>query len=87
MQFQTWALDVANLYNYCIESTGMEAPPAGAEHVGYCTQTGVFQKNIAKATESCISEPQEHVHKAVFTTSYPSLQQKQYLRLVLSARC
>ncbi|XP_041593913.1 small RNA 2'-O-methyltransferase-like [Vulpes lagopus] len=85
MQFQTWASDVANLYNYSVEFTGVGSPPAGAEHVGYCTQIGVFQKNEAKATESCISTPEEHVYETVFTTAYPSLQEKKNLLLVLSA--
>ncbi|XP_073752310.1 small RNA 2'-O-methyltransferase isoform X1 [Callorhinus ursinus] len=89
-QFQTWALDVAKLYNYSVEFTGVGDPPAGAEHVGYCTQIGVFQKNIAKATESSISEPEEHVpeehiYEVVYTTSYPSLQQSKYFRLTLSS--
>lgn len=85
IQFQTWASDVANLYNYSVEFTGVGSPPAGAEHVGYCTQIGVFQKNEAKATESCISTPEEHVYETVFTTAYPSLQEKKNLLLVLSA--
>ncbi|EFB17196.1 hypothetical protein PANDA_007852, partial [Ailuropoda melanoleuca] len=64
-QFQTWALDVGKLYSYSVEFTGVGDPPAGAEHVGYCTQIGVFQKNIAKATGSSISEPEEHVYEVV----------------------
>ncbi|CAD7685948.1 unnamed protein product [Nyctereutes procyonoides] len=51
------------------QQQNLGSPPAGAEHVGYCTQIGVFQKNEAKATES----------------SYPSLQEKKNLLLVLSA--
>lgn len=75
---------MAKLYNYSVEFTAVGDPPAGAEHVGYCTQIGVFQKNIAKATESCISEPEEHVFEVVYTTSYPSLQQSRYFRFALS---
>ncbi|KAK2502227.1 hypothetical protein MC885_010486 [Smutsia gigantea] len=85
MQFQTWALEVASLYNYSVEFTGVGEPPAGAEDVGYCTQIGVFQKNVAKATETCFSEQHgEHVYKAVFTVSYPSLQQKKFRKLVVA---
>ncbi|XP_008702201.1 small RNA 2'-O-methyltransferase isoform X1 [Ursus americanus] len=83
-QFQTWALDVGKLYSYSVEFTGVGDPPAGAEHVGYCTQIGVFQKNIAKATGSSISEPEEHVYEVVYRTSYPSLQQRKYFRFTLS---
>ncbi|XP_060058157.1 small RNA 2'-O-methyltransferase isoform X2 [Erinaceus europaeus] len=83
LQFQTWALDVAGRYNYSVEFTGVGEPPAGAEDVGYCTQIGIFQKNITK-TESCSSEHHsEHIYKAVFTASYPSLQQKKFRQLVL----
>ncbi|XP_037356244.1 small RNA 2'-O-methyltransferase [Talpa occidentalis] len=84
MQFQTWALDVANRYNYTVEFTGVGEPPAGAEEVGYCTQIGIFQKNGTEATETCASEQcREHIYKAVFTASYPSLQQKRFRQLVL----
>ncbi|XP_047582452.1 small RNA 2'-O-methyltransferase isoform X3 [Lutra lutra] len=89
-QFQMWALDVAKLYHYSVEFSGVGDPPAGAEHVGYCTQIGVFQKNRAKPTESSISEPEEHVYEVVsflwevYTTSYPSLQQSKYFRFTLS---
>ncbi|XP_037682413.1 small RNA 2'-O-methyltransferase [Choloepus didactylus] len=81
IQFQTWALDVANLYNYSVEFTGLGKPPAGAENVGYCTQIGIFRKNPAKADEPCVSEQHiehEHVYKVVYTVTYPSLQQKKY---------
>lgn len=44
VQFQTWALDVANRYSYSVEFTGVGEPPAEAEDVGYCTQIGVFRK-------------------------------------------
>lgn len=57
---------MANLYNYSVEFTGVGEPPAGAEDVGYCTQIGIFQKNLAKATETCFSEQHgEHIYKAV----------------------
>ncbi|XP_069934066.1 small RNA 2'-O-methyltransferase [Oryctolagus cuniculus] len=84
MQFQTWALFVANRYGYSVEFTGVGDPPAGAESVGFCTQIGIFRKNEERAAESRVSERQdEHVYKAVFTASYPSLQQERFLRLVL----
>nr|BAB70852.1 unnamed protein product [Homo sapiens] len=84
MEFQTWALYVANRYDYSVEFTGVGEPPAGAENVGYCTQIGIFRKNGGKATESCLSEQHDqHVYKAVFTTSYPSLQQERFFKLVL----
>ncbi|XP_036348454.2 small RNA 2'-O-methyltransferase-like [Ochotona princeps] len=84
MQFQTWALYVASRYDYSVEFTGVGEPPAGAESVGYCTQIGIFQKNEGKVTEASISEQrQEWAYKAVFTASYPSLQQERLLRLVL----
>ncbi|XP_023052029.1 small RNA 2'-O-methyltransferase isoform X3 [Piliocolobus tephrosceles] len=112
MEFQTWALYVANRYDYSVEFTGVGEPPAGAENVGYCTQIGIFQKNGGKATEACVSEQHDqHVYKAenssgpmtsvrvslryplrlpgplvcfkVFTTSYPSLQQERFFKLVL----
>ncbi|XP_027777824.1 small RNA 2'-O-methyltransferase isoform X2 [Marmota flaviventris] len=67
MEFQTWALQVANRYHYSVEFTGVGEPPAGAEHVGYCTQIGVFRKNSGK----------------VYKTSYPSLQQEKMLKFVL----
>ncbi|XP_057602532.1 small RNA 2'-O-methyltransferase isoform X2 [Hippopotamus amphibius kiboko] len=82
-QFQTWALDLANRYNYSVEFTGVGEPPAGSEDVGYCTQIGVFQKK-AKATESAISGHHgEHVYEVVYTTSYPSLQQINYRKRVV----
>jgi hypothetical protein len=64
--FDFRALQVADRYNYCVEFTGVGKPPAGAEHVGFCTQIGVFQKNTGKATQSCVSKPLDHhVYKAV----------------------
>ncbi|XP_006979512.1 small RNA 2'-O-methyltransferase [Peromyscus maniculatus bairdii] len=84
MEFQTWALQVANCYNYCVEFTGVGTPPAGSEHVGYCTQIGVFRKNSGKLAEPCVSrQHDQHVYKAVYTTSYPSLQQEKVLKFVL----
>ncbi|KAM4871869.1 small RNA 2'-O-methyltransferase isoform 2-T3 [Thomomys bottae] len=78
------ALQVANRYNYCVEFTGVGEPPVGAEHVGYCTQIGVFQKSSGKAPESCAAEQHDqHVYKAVYTTTYPSLQQEKMLKFVL----
>ncbi|XP_019484351.1 PREDICTED: small RNA 2'-O-methyltransferase isoform X2 [Hipposideros armiger] len=83
-QFQTWASDVANLYNYSVEFTGVGEPPAGAENVGYCTQIGVFRKIGAKATESCLAgQQEEYVYKIVYTISYPSLQQKEVRKYAL----
>lgn len=84
MQFQTWALYAASHYGYSVEFTGVGEPPAGAESVGYCTQIGIFRKNEGKVTEASVSEQcQERAYKAVFTASYPSLQQERFLRLVL----
>ncbi|XP_023497285.2 small RNA 2'-O-methyltransferase [Equus przewalskii] len=84
MQFQTWALDVANRYNYSVEFTGVGEPPAGAENVGYCTQIGIFRKNEAKATELCISEQDdEHVYELFYTELYPSLQQEKVRKFVV----
>ncbi|XP_047641105.1 small RNA 2'-O-methyltransferase [Phacochoerus africanus] len=83
VQFQTWALDVANRYSYSVEFTGVGEPPAEAEDVGYCTQIGVFRKK-AKTTESDVLEhPGERVYEVVYTTSYPSLQQINYRRRVV----
>ncbi|XP_004620071.1 small RNA 2'-O-methyltransferase [Sorex araneus] len=85
MQFQTWALDVANLYNYSVEFTGVGEPPIGAEEVGYCTQIGIFRKNFTKSATLCQSEQHgELTYKAVFTAIYPSLQQKRFRQLVLT---
>uniref|UniRef100_A0A0N8ETN4 Small RNA 2'-O-methyltransferase n=1 Tax=Heterocephalus glaber TaxID=10181 RepID=A0A0N8ETN4_HETGA len=84
MEFQTWALQVANHYNYSVEFTGVGKPPAGAEHVGFCTQIGVFRKNSREAPGPCVSEQHDHhVYKAVYTTSYPSLQQERVLKFEL----
>ncbi|XP_055474114.1 small RNA 2'-O-methyltransferase [Psammomys obesus] len=84
MEFQTWASQVANCYNYCVEFTGVGAPPAGSEHVGYCTQIGVFRKNSGMLAEPSVSQQHDqHVYKAVYTTSYPSLQQEKVLKFVL----
>uniref|UniRef100_A0A8D1SHY5 Small RNA 2'-O-methyltransferase n=1 Tax=Sus scrofa TaxID=9823 RepID=A0A8D1SHY5_PIG len=83
VQFQTWALDVANRYSYSVEFTGVGEPPAEAEDVGYCTQIGVFRKK-EKTTESDVLEhPGERVYEVVYTTSYPSLQQINYRRRVV----
>ncbi|XP_005388887.1 PREDICTED: small RNA 2'-O-methyltransferase [Chinchilla lanigera] len=83
-EFQTWALEVANRYNYSVEFTGVGTPPAGAEHVGFCTQIGVFRKNSAAAPGPCVPEQHHrHVYKAVYTTTYPSLQQERVLRFEL----
>uniref|UniRef100_M3Y4S9 Small RNA 2'-O-methyltransferase n=1 Tax=Mustela putorius furo TaxID=9669 RepID=M3Y4S9_MUSPF len=82
-RFEWKALDVAKLSHYSVEFSGVEDPPAGAELVGYCTQTRVF-KNRAKATELSVSEPEEHVYEVVYTTSYLSLQQSKYFRFTLS---
>ncbi|XP_006919857.2 small RNA 2'-O-methyltransferase isoform X1 [Pteropus alecto] len=85
-QFQTWALSVANFYNYSVEFTGVGEPPARAGNVGYCTQIGVFRKIGAKATESCIAgQCDEHVYKIVYTVSYPSLQQKEVRKFALTS--
>ncbi|XP_076976170.1 small RNA 2'-O-methyltransferase isoform X2 [Tamandua tetradactyla] len=79
LQFQTWALDVARLYSYSVEFSGLGKPPAGAESVGYCTQIGIFRKNRAEAAEPRVPEqPSEHVYKVVYTVTYPSLQQRKY---------
>ncbi|XP_021014444.1 small RNA 2'-O-methyltransferase [Mus caroli] len=84
MEFQTWALHVANCYNYHVEFTGVGAPPAGSEHVGYCTQIGVFTKNGGKLSKPSVSQQcDQHVYKPVYTTSYPSLQQEKVLKFVL----
>ncbi|KAH0500959.1 Protein AKNAD1 [Microtus ochrogaster] len=57
---------VANCYNYCVEFTGVGTPPAGSEHVGYCTQIGVFRKNSGKLAESHASQQHDrHVYKVV----------------------
>ncbi|XP_075835129.1 small RNA 2'-O-methyltransferase isoform X1 [Microtus pennsylvanicus] len=83
-EFQTWASRVANCYNYCVEFTGVGTPPAGSEHVGYCTQIGVFRKNSGKLAESHASQQHDrHVYKVVYTTTYPSLQQEKVLKFVL----
>ncbi|XP_014930528.1 small RNA 2'-O-methyltransferase [Acinonyx jubatus] len=90
-QFQHWASNVAKLYSYTVEFTGVGAPPPWAKHVGYCTQIGIFKKKqpdpgswiLAKPTGSRISEPEEHVYQVVFTASFPSLQQKHFLLFVL----
>lgn len=77
------ASQVARCYNYSVEFTGVGTPPAGAEHVGYCTQIGVFRKISGKAAGSWVSEQQDqHVYKAVYVTSYPSLQQEKVLKFV-----
>ncbi|XP_048671034.1 small RNA 2'-O-methyltransferase isoform X1 [Marmota marmota marmota] len=84
MEFQTWALQVANRYHYSVEFTGVGEPPAGAEHVGYCTQIGVFRKNSGKVTELCFPEQHDqHVYETVYKISYPSLQQEKMLKFVL----
>ncbi|KAM8780572.1 small RNA 2'-O-methyltransferase [Rhynchonycteris naso] len=84
-QFQTWALDVANCYSYSVEFTGVGEPPEDAGNVGYCTQIGVFQRIGAPATKSCGAEQcGEHIYKIVYSVSYPSLQQKQVRKLVLT---
>ncbi|XP_023577466.1 small RNA 2'-O-methyltransferase, partial [Octodon degus] len=84
MEFQTWALGVANRYNYSVEFTGVGKPPAGAEHVGFCTQIGVFRKNSEEAGLPCIPEQHHrHIYKAVYTITYPSLQQERVLKFEL----
>ncbi|XP_010604229.1 small RNA 2'-O-methyltransferase isoform X1 [Fukomys damarensis] len=84
MEFQTWALQVANRYNYSVEFTGVGKPPAGAEHVGFCTQIGVFWRNSGGAPGPCVSQQHDqHVYKAVYTVSYPSLQQERVLKFEL----
>ncbi|XP_039110897.1 small RNA 2'-O-methyltransferase isoform X2 [Hyaena hyaena] len=90
-QFQHWASNVAKLYNYTVEFTGVGAPPPWAKHVGYCTQIGIFKKKqpepgswiVAKPTGSSDSQPEEHTYQVVFTASFPSLQQKHFLLFVL----
>uniref|UniRef100_A0A8C9JYV0 Small RNA 2'-O-methyltransferase n=1 Tax=Panthera tigris altaica TaxID=74533 RepID=A0A8C9JYV0_PANTA len=66
-QFQHWASNVAKLYSYTVEFTGVGAPPPWAKHVGYCTQIGIFKKNwiLAKPTGSRVSEPEEHAYQVV----------------------
>ncbi|XP_004699606.1 small RNA 2'-O-methyltransferase isoform X1 [Echinops telfairi] len=78
-QFQTWALEVAHRYGYSVNFTGVGEPPDGCEHVGYCTQIGIFRKSLTKEAELCIPEQQEeHAYDVVYTTTYPSLQQPKY---------
>ncbi|XP_010604234.1 small RNA 2'-O-methyltransferase isoform X4 [Fukomys damarensis] len=78
------ALQVANRYNYSVEFTGVGKPPAGAEHVGFCTQIGVFWRNSGGAPGPCVSQQHDqHVYKAVYTVSYPSLQQERVLKFEL----
>lgn len=68
---------MANHYNYSVEFTGVGKPPAGAEHVGFCTQIGVFRKNSREAAGLCVSEQHhQHVYKAVSTVDEVALRQK-----------
>lgn len=67
------ASNVAKLYSYTVEFTGVGAPPPWAKHVGYCTQIGIFKKKqpdpgswiLAKPTGSRVSEPEEHAYQVV----------------------
>ncbi|XP_045147988.1 small RNA 2'-O-methyltransferase isoform X2 [Echinops telfairi] len=73
------ALEVAHRYGYSVNFTGVGEPPDGCEHVGYCTQIGIFRKSLTKEAELCIPEQQEeHAYDVVYTTTYPSLQQPKY---------
>lgn len=57
---------MANCYNYCVEFTGVGAPPAGSERVGYCTQIGVFRRNSGMLAEPSVPQQHDqHVYKAV----------------------
>ncbi|XP_007485123.1 small RNA 2'-O-methyltransferase isoform X1 [Monodelphis domestica] len=84
-QFQSWALDAARHYGYSVEFTGLGEPPPGAEAVGFCTQIGVFVKNIPNTDESLHSEKTtECTHTKVGTVIYPSLKEEKYLRKAVS---
>ncbi|XP_043859466.1 small RNA 2'-O-methyltransferase [Dromiciops gliroides] len=84
-QFQSWALDAARHYGYSVEFTGLGEPPPGAEAVGFCTQIGVFVKNIPNTVESLHSEKTiECIHTTVGTVIYPSLKEEKYLRKAVS---
>ncbi|NXT80154.1 HENMT methyltransferase, partial [Zapornia atra] len=80
-QFQSWALEAARHYGYSVEFTGVGHPPTGMEHVGFCTQIGVFVRKYPQASSSSQSEnPPEAVYKTVFKAVYPSLKDEKYLQ-------
>lgn len=65
-QFQSWAQDTAERYEYSVEFTGVGSPPTGMEDVGFCTQIGVFVKKYPQTREPVQREkPTEAAYKTV----------------------
>uniref|UniRef100_A0A8D0HQ74 Small RNA 2'-O-methyltransferase n=1 Tax=Sphenodon punctatus TaxID=8508 RepID=A0A8D0HQ74_SPHPU len=73
-QFQSWALEVANRYDYTVEFTGLGVPPFRTGDIGFCTQIGVFMRKYPKNSESVKCEDHtEHAYKTVSIPCFLSL--------------
>ncbi|XP_063282200.1 small RNA 2'-O-methyltransferase [Pelobates fuscus] len=80
-EFQNWASNLAECYNYSVEFAGVGEAPANAKDVGFCSQIGIFTRNYTESEES-LKEKREykHVYKTVLNVVYPSLQDEKYLQ-------
>ncbi|KAM4722868.1 small RNA 2'-O-methyltransferase [Rhinophrynus dorsalis] len=79
-EFQSWAMEVAERFNYTVEFNGVGKPPAEAKEVGFCSQIGLFTRNYTESEET-IKRKKEYksVYKIVLNVMYPSLQEEKYL--------
>uniref|UniRef100_A0A8B9P2M7 Small RNA 2'-O-methyltransferase n=1 Tax=Apteryx owenii TaxID=8824 RepID=A0A8B9P2M7_APTOW len=70
-EFQSWALSIARCYDYSVEFTGVGPPPTGMEHVGFCTQIGVFVRKYSQTSESVhFEKPTKAAYKTVSIVSF-----------------
>ncbi|KAG8436549.1 hypothetical protein GDO86_007601 [Hymenochirus boettgeri] len=83
-EFQSWAMEIAECYNYTVEFTGVGTPPKDAINVGFCSQIAVFNRNYKESEESLKSKMEcKSAYKTVHHVVYPSLQDEKYLKLAV----
>ncbi|XP_036375860.1 small RNA 2'-O-methyltransferase [Megalops cyprinoides] len=73
-EFQNWALDVCGLYGYVVEFTGVGKAPCN-ENVGFCSQIGVFHKDISRSNSFLGTENRDDAtsYRLLYSVVYPSL--------------
>ncbi|KAK5869561.1 hypothetical protein PBY51_024267 [Eleginops maclovinus] len=85
-EFKSWAMKVCWQYGYVVELTGVgQAPPGQQEHVGFCSQVGVFHRLGGQEGYNMIDEDAEDVfsYTLLYSINYPSLHDNNILRRVL----
>ncbi|XP_077573510.1 small RNA 2'-O-methyltransferase isoform X1 [Stigmatopora nigra] len=87
MEFQSWSQNVCSVFGYMAEFTGVGKPPPGQEdHIGFCTQIGVFHKLETTNRDGQIHGDNAEVdvpYKLIYCVTYPSLRDNNILRRML----